>query len=283
MALEMIVGSQDEIPEGLQEHYEERDGKFVLQAKGVFSKLDRDALKRSLEAERTDHKATKGKVGAFGEFTPESIATLVEEHEQRGLDLDASKDKDNPEAQEKAIEARVRAKMGPHDREMDKLRTENQGLTTQNSELVSTATTGSINRAAVKAFNAIEGHNEHALDDVELWAKVTFEMVDGKPVSKDGVGVTPGLTPAETLKDMRDGNKRPHWFGETVGAGAHGSTSLKFDGESPFKLVKGGKKNGHVTNMTKCNTILGADPAKGKRMIVAAGAQTWFPQLFPET
>lgn len=284
MALQMILNSLDGVNEAIASEYKERDGKFELDVSGVYTETDRNKLHGSLESERTEHKATKRRVAAFGEHTPETLAKLVEEHEQRGLEIETFASKGDPEAQEKLLDAKVKAKMGPHERELEKARKENLELRDENTGLVSAATSGAINNQVTKAFKAKDlGANILALEDVELWAERVFHKDDdGKIVSKDGVGVTPGLSPADVLKDMREAGQRPLWFGETVGAGATGGKNIKFDGESPFTLHTDGPKKGRVTNMTKCNKLLDADPVKAKRMIVKAKAQKHFPHLFQD-
>ncbi len=48
-----------------------------------------------------------------------------------------------------------------------------------------------------------------------------FEEVEGKYVTKDGVGVTPGLEPKEWFKDFQE--KRPHWWPASQGGNSRGA------------------------------------------------------------
>jgi hypothetical protein len=90
------------------------------------------------------------------------------------------------------------------------------------------------------------------------------------------VGVTPGLVPADVFKDMRDNGQRAHWFGETVGGGAKGSSKTKDQGENPFKKDK---KTGHPSDMRACSAIVTADPARARRLAKKAEVLEYFPML----
>jgi hypothetical protein len=279
MALDMIVKSLDEVDESLHEHYTKRDDVFQLDAKGVFSEVDRNKLTKSLGSEREDHKETKKRLAVFGDLDAESFGTLVSEHEQRGLEIETfGKDgKNDPEAQDRLIESRVRAKMGPHERELKVITKERDTLKTENVGLVREATEGEIKRTVLKAFGKKDlGTNPDAKEDVELWSERVFEKDDsGKIVSKDGVGVTPGLAPADVFKDMRDNGQRPLWFGETVGGGAKGSSRTKDQGDNPFKKNKEGRPN----NMQACSAVITADRARARRLAKKAEVLEYFPML----
>ena len=53
-----------------------------------------------------------------------------------------------------------------------------------------------------------------------------FELTDdGRVITKDGKGVTPGLTPTEWLKDEIE--RSPHWWPTSVGGGAQGGAGSR--------------------------------------------------------
>jgi hypothetical protein len=117
------------------------------------------------------------------------------------------------------------------------------------------------------------------MPDVELWAAGTFEIDgSGEVVSKDNVGVTPGLKPTDVFKDMKDNKQRRHWFGATVGAGASGgSNSPDATGANPFELDK---DTGTPRDMTAAAAIVKGDPARAKRLAAQGKAQNYVPSLF---
>ena len=284
--LHVIVDSLDGVPEGSREHYVERDGKFQLDLTGAFSQIDRDKLLTSLQAERAEHATTQKTLRAFGEFTPESVQTLSDSHAQLGLELKALQreggpTKDDIEAQ---VEARITARIAPVQRDLDRAAKLNDELTGQVGTLSAEASRGNIQRTVLGAFQVKDlGTNPDARPDVELWAASVFEVdATGKVVSRDGVGVTPGLDPVAVFKDMRDQGLRRHWFGATVGAdAAGGSSKTGGDGDNPFTLVGEGTSQ-KVKNFTAAAQLTRSDPARAKRLAKAAKAEIYFPHLFKE-
>jgi len=66
--LELIYNSAEDIPEGFDSLYTEKDGKWHLTGvKGMKTSQDTDKLSKSLREERAAHKATKDKLAKFGE------------------------------------------------------------------------------------------------------------------------------------------------------------------------------------------------------------------------
>ncbi len=277
--LNMIVDTLEDVPEGAREHYEERDGKFQLDLKGGFSQIDRDKLHDSLRAERGLHTTAKEQVRAFGEHTPETISILEGERDQLSIELVALKKDGGPTGEDldKLVEARVLSRLAPVERNLQRATKEVGTLTTEVGDLRSARSKDTVLRDVLGAFGAKDlGMNQDARPDVELWATSVFEVADGgKVVSRDGVGVTPGLSPAEIFKDMKDQGQRRHWYGATQGAGASGGSGSADHGENPFTLV-----DGKVESLTKASAMWAADPARAKRLCIAAKAQHLFPSIF---
>lgn len=98
MALPQSYGTQAEIPSVLQEHYTERDGRWILQTDpptedvtGLKSALDKErALRRDAEKQATDLKVR------FEGIDPEEVAKLRER--VKGLDDQQIYDRDGIEA-----------------------------------------------------------------------------------------------------------------------------------------------------------------------------------------
>lgn len=76
----MLKAIVDKVPEGLEEHYEERDGKFVLavEAVGGYALEDIAGLRSALSKERSERKELDARVRAFGELTPEAAHEALE-------------------------------------------------------------------------------------------------------------------------------------------------------------------------------------------------------------
>ncbi len=281
MALSMIIESMEDVDEPLRELYVERDGKFELDVTGVFSTLDRDKLRGSLQAERTAHKQTRDKLSVFGERTPESIEELETGLEEATTQIEALKKDGGPteEDTDKMVERRALARIKPIERQFAALQTKFDALTGDHNSSLAELSQGKIqgavrNAAAEKSLGIVSD----ARDDIGLWAERTFEVDEsGEVVSRDGVsGVTPGLLPADVFKEMKDGGVRRHWFGQTVSANATGGKGGAAEqGDNPFMLV-----NGRAKNLTAAAQIVKSDPARAKKLAIAGKSQHLFRSLF---
>jgi hypothetical protein len=103
-----------------------------------------------------------------------------------------------------------------------------------------------------------------AIDDAVILAERQLEVLDdGNVVTKDKVGVTPGLDPLAWLQEMQ--SKRPHWWAPSQGGGAGGNRGggNDFTGPNPFS-------NEHW-NMTAQGKLVMTDPKKAEKMATAAG------------
>jgi hypothetical protein len=277
MAFEFQVDSLEGLPEAVREHYVERNGKFEIVVNGVKTQGDVDRVMGSLKKEREEHDITKAKLRSFGEFTPETVEATLAELEDTRLQLAAIKKEGGPadEDIEKLVESRTQQRVKPIERKLSQLTTQLEELTGVNKSLIHEKTRGNILADVLEAGRLKEvGIDADALApgaDVELWAERVFERTeDGKTISKEGVGVTPGLSPKEVFIDLKASGQRRHWFGVTQGAGAPGSKGGA-DQDNPFKEGKG-------FNLTKAAQIVRDDPARAERLAKAAGREDLLPQ-----
>lgn len=283
MALKMIVDSLEEVPEGARGEYEERDGKFQLQVVGAFSQIDRDKLHESLRKERELHTGAKTQLSTFGEHTPETISSLEADRDRLNIEVTALKKEGGPTGADldQLVESRVLARIAPLERDNKRLRTTLGEVTGERDDLTKARAKDTILRDVLGAFTVKElGSNPDARPDVELWATSVFELdAGGNVVSRDGVGLTPGLKPSDIFKDMKDQGARRHWFGPTVGAGARDGNLSGIGGENPFTL---NEKTGRPASFTKAAAMCKADPARAKRLCSAAKANEFFPSLYKD-
>jgi hypothetical protein len=102
---------------------------------------------------------------------------------------------------------------------------------------------------------------DSALEDVGILAeRVLMLDDDGNVVTKDNVGVTPGLTPEQWLTELQA--KRPHWWGPTAGGGAGGGRQGP-SGENPWSADN--------WNMTQQSAIYKQDPKRAEQLAKQAG------------
>lgn len=237
MKLKSKYDKAEDIPAGYEDLYEEKDGAAVFNGLegGGASKTDADVarLSKALEREREDHKTSKTKLRAWGDLNPEEVLPKLDEYDELKV---AGAGKIDEAKMNELVEARIKTRIAPIERERDKLKTD---LTERDKSLTQLQ--------AEKADRILEEHlrraiapkvSEPALEDALLRAKNVFVVTeDGKPVTKEGVGVTPGLDPAAWIEDILP--TKPHWGREFVGGGASsggGGTRLS-DEQNPWSKV----------------------------------------------
>jgi hypothetical protein len=270
MALKAIVDSLDDIPADIHGEYVERNGKFELQVEGMKTEADVARVQTALTKERTDHGALKQRVGLLGDRKIEDVVPLLD----RIPELEAAAaGKIDDVAIERIVESRLNTKLAPIVRERDQLKTqltEAQGTILDFTGKERTRTIhDQVRQAAARAKLLPE-----AIDDALALADRTFEIEDGtdKVVTKDKVGVTPGLEPSAWLTDLMD--KKPHWWGPTLGGGADGHRGGGSDSRAnPFTAEN--------WNLTEQGSLYKTNPAKATQLAQAAGTTVGGPKPAP--
>lgn len=240
--LKTIYEKADDIPEGYAELYVERGGKFELHGiEGVKTQADVDRVSEALRKEKADHKTAKDALAKFGELEPDKIHASLEELEEAKAQLaTAVKDgKVDENAVQERIEAAVTRAVGPLNRDkqaLERALDAQKKIVTEKDGEIGTLN-GSIKRSKIEGIlrdNAIAAKViATAIDDAVMVGLGMFEDVDGKYVTKDGVGVTPGLDPKEWYKDMQE--KRPHWWPTSQGGHSRGGGApLGSSAENPW-------------------------------------------------
>lgn len=233
MKLKAFYATEDEIPEGFLDLYTERNGQWELTGvEGVKTQADVDRLSNALKKERDDHKKTRELVTAFGDLNPDEVHQKLEEYDTLNEQYEALKANGgkalNEEQVESIVASRVKAALGPVERQRDsimkQLDTAKATIGERDNQIVglqTDMTTDKIERAVRDAATAAKVLAP-AINDAVLNARGLFEVEEGtgKIVTRDRDGVTPGLSPAEWLKDQQE--KAPHWWPASIGGGAGG-------------------------------------------------------------
>lgn len=233
--LKTVYATAEEIPAGYEALYTERNGQWELTGVvGVKTQADIDRLTLALTKERNDHKIAKAALLPFEGLDPEVVASQASELEEVKAQLDAIKaDGTIDEAKlEPIIAARVAQRVAPVEREKVSLSRQldaaKTALTAKDGEVLglkSTIVTGNVERAIRDAAIAAKVLPTAVVDAV-MHGKSVFEVTeDNRIITKDNVGVTPGLTPVEWLKDQVE--KAPHWWPPSVGGGSQGGGPAK--------------------------------------------------------
>lgn len=231
MKLKTVYGTAEEIPEGYADLYSERNGQFELTGvEGVKTQADIDRVSESLRKERGDHKATKDKFSAFAELDPNEVHEKLENYDnlvEQNEALKAGGGKLDEEKLEPIINARIKQAIGPLEREKVSLQKQlgdkDKKLVEKDGEvntLKGTITSGTVERA-IRDAAAEAKVLAPAISDAVLNGQRVFELTDdGRVVTRDVPGVTPGLTPKEWLKDKQE--SAPHWWPTSIGGGSRG-------------------------------------------------------------
>lgn len=227
--LKTVYDKKDEIPEGFGDLYIERNGKFEISGiEGIKTPADVERVQEALRKEKAEHKAAKEALAKWGELNPEEVPAKLEELAEVQAQL-ATLTKDgkiDEGAVQERIEAAIARAVGPLTR--DKQALEREVDKQKKAVAEKDGTIGSL-EAGIKR-SKIEGQlRDHAIaakviptaiDDAVMVGVSMFEEINGKYVTKDGVGVTPGLDAKEWYKDMQE--KRPHWWPPSQGGGSRG-------------------------------------------------------------
>jgi hypothetical protein len=260
MRLKAILDTLEGLPEHFHELYTEKNGKFELTGiDGVKTQADVDRVNEALRKERADHKKTKERADAWGELNPDDVLPKLDRIEELEA---AAKGKIDEKKIDEIVEGRVKSKMAPLEREKAKLVAERDQLAASVAEYQAKDRQRTIHDAVRKA--ATEGKVvATAVDDVLLLAERLFDVSeDGKVVTRDNVGVTPGVEPSVWLTETQE--KRPHWWGPSAGGGAQGSKGGGMGGGSnPFSREH--------WNMTEQGRILRENPARAEQLAKSAG------------
>lgn len=271
MKLKLQVDSLDGLDEKFHPLYTEKDGKFTLTGvEGMKTDADVAAVRRSLEKERAEHKATKDKYRPFEQYV-DSADDVVAKLDRYG-ELEAAANGKLDEGKINGlVEARLKTQLAPKDREIKKLSDEAAQLKAENEQLKAAERRRLIHdavREAAKKSGMIDAATEDALYLAERVMEVDAE---GNIVTKDNVGVTPGVDTSVWLTEMQP--KRPHWWPESKGGGGKGGQGTGGGGSNPFTA--------EGWNLTEQGRITRENPARADQLAKAAGTTVGGPKPAP--
>ncbi len=272
MAIKAVYDSIDDIPESVdnfRSYFVEKNGKHELTGiPGIKTQADVDRVKVGLEKERESHRSTKSSLEEWNNLgtvsdiqaTMDRIPELEAMAESKGGALD---DSQIQEAVDRRVEATIKSRLTPVERENEKLQvsleTTLESLGTYQKKEVQRNVHDSVRSALNSEKILLEFH-----EDALMHADRVFEIEeDGSVVTRDNVGVTPGMNPLAWLQDMQE--KRPGWWPASRGGGARGSSATAFSGNNPWS-----PGNWNMTEQGKVLRDKGAE--KAKQLAESAGS-----------
>ncbi len=264
MALKAILDSLTDIPEALHGEYVERNGKFELQVEGMKTQGDVDRLQTALTKERNDHKASKDKFAPLAGFEINDVLDRYNRHEEL---LAASEGKLDENKINGIVESRIKTKLGPVERDLGLART---ALAERDAVIQAFQTKETQRTISDKVREAATSAKilPEALDDALLLAERVFEITeDGRVVTKDNVGVTPGIDASVWFNELQ--TKRPHWWGPSAGGGGSGSKTPGTQ-TNPW--------SGEHWNLTEQGKILTTNRGRAEQLAKSAGTSIGGPR-----
>lgn len=266
--LKVSYEKQEDIPEGFDELYVERNGRYDLTGiEGIKTDADIARVNEALRKERNDHKATKDKLATFGDIDPAIVPATIAELEETKARLEAvtKEGKFDESKMAPVIDAAVRKALGPVEREktqlqrdLDNARKAQAEKDAENVALKGSITQRTVEQALRDAAIAAKVIPT-AIDDAVMYGARVFEVTeDGRVVTKDNAGnagATPGIEAKDWLKDMQE--RRPHWWPASQGGGAGGGRGGAGNRASnPWTA-----ENWNITDQGKYVTTHGAEKA----------------------
>jgi hypothetical protein len=264
--LKRNIADLSEAPEGTEGFYTQNDdGSFDLQVDGPGA-TDVTKLKTALANERAAHKGTKGQFTGI-DVTAAELQELRDAKEDLAFQLESAPKAQSPEELEDRAEIIAARKTRELDRELQQLRADNANYMDAIGQHEAAQTQRSLRDAALDAISGDKGVKivESAREDLLPFVERSFEMNDmGEIVSRDGIGIEPGLTIRETLTEMASSGRRSHWFEQSQGAGAQGAKGGNAaSANNPFK----------TGNLTEIAQLIKNDRSRATAMAKAAGVE----------
>ncbi len=278
MALKVVVEKLEDVDEAVRGEYKEvKDSKtnavsYVLDLEGSIemhpaARVLKDELARRRITEKTQKEelAKLAPLKALGDPT-EILAKLDRIPELEAL----AEGKLDENKINSLVDTRVKSKLAPIERERDQLKAQNAELTGVVENFKVEKKQRSISDHVRAAVAKSKGFNAHAVEDAIVFAERMLEVnEDGNVVTRDSVGVTPGVDATVWLQEMQA--KKPHWWGITEGGGAGGGRgSQGSGGTNPFSH--------EGWNVTQQGLLVKENRARAEQLAKSAGTRIGGPR-----
>lgn len=269
MALKAILDTIDDLPEDIKKEYVEKNGKFELQVEGMKTQADVDRLQGALTKERNDHKVVRERLGLLGDRKIEDVLQILDRVPE--LEAAAAGKLDETKINE-LVEGRIKTKLAPVEREKGQLAQRVQELSGIVEQYQTKDKVRNIHDAVRDAVGKAQGFQSSAVEDALLYAERMLEInEEGRVVTRDGVGVTPGVDAAVWLTEMQA--KKAHWWGPSQGGGAGGNRNGAGGGANPWSA--------EGWNMTEQGRILKENRSRAEQLAKSAGTSIGGPRPQP--
>lgn len=221
--LKATYDKEADIPEQYKDLFKLKGEQWAIEIDGIQTDANVARLEYSIKKERDENAKLREEAKLHGK-TPEEVQALVEELEAANAAIASGSGKATEEQVQKLVEAQVRTKIGPLERNLVKVTKERDDALGVTTKLTGEITDGKIELAIMASAEKAKVRPE-AIPDLVRRGKPLFELIeqDGKIniVTRDGLGVTPGLVPDGWVEELAP--TAPHYWPGNLGAGANGS------------------------------------------------------------
>ncbi|MBX9638059.1 MAG: hypothetical protein K2Q45_10985 [Nitrosomonas sp.] len=248
---------------------EQADGSFLLTGvEGMKTQGDYEKVDKALRASRADYLALKAKYAPLEDKDP--IELLAQLDRIAELEAAAGGKLDETKINE-IVEGRLRTKLGPIERENKQLKDQLAAEQQVSTELKSKDRKRTIHDVARSAAIKL-GVIPEALDDILLYADNVLDITeDNRVITRDQVGVTPGVDPEVWLSEMQQ--KKRYWWPGSQSGNSTGSGSGGISGDNPWTATG--------WNLTKQAEVLSQDPKRAEQFARSAGTTVGGPRPQP--
>lgn len=266
MGLKAVVDTLEGIPDHFHELYVERNGKYEISGiEGIKTQADVDRLQTALTKERNDHKGVKDKFAPLANF---DVTEVLSKLDRYGELEEAAKGKLDDTKIDEIVGKRITSKLAPVERERDTFKGQLAEALNKITEYQTKETQRTISDKVREAAVSSKLLPE-AFEDALLLAERVFEVSeDGRVVTKDNVGITPGIDATVWLTEMQ--TKRPHWWGPSVGGGARGNGIPQGGGVNPWSA--------EGWNLTEQGKVLTSNRGRAEQLAKSAGTSIGGPR-----
>ena len=267
MAIKAVVDSLDDVDEKYRDLYTEVNGKFEITGiEDVTLLTPVKKLKDENGARRISERKAKEALAPFTALVGERKIEEVQAMLDRYPELEAAAEGKLDDGKINGIvNARLKSHTAPMERENATLKQQLGEKDKVIEGYVTKERTRTIHDSVREAIGKQQGFQPTAVEDALMHAERMFEVnEDGKVVTRDEVGVTPGIDAVVWLTEMQ--NKRPHWWGTTSGGGSrgnNGSGNGAGGGNNPWTHEH--------WNMTEQGNILRANRSRAEQLAKSAG------------
>jgi hypothetical protein len=268
MALKAVVDSLDDVDEKYRDLYTEVNGKFeitgiedVTVLTPVKKLKDENAQRRI--AERKAKEALAPFTALVGERKLEDVQQMLDRYPELEAAAEGKLDDGKING---LVEARLKTKLAPVERENGQLKQQLQERDGIIEGFKTKERIRTVHDSVREAIGKQQGFQPTAIEDALMHAERMFEVnEDGKVVTRDEVGVTPGIDAVVWLTEMQA--KRPHWWGTTSGGGSRGNNGSGGppSGNNPFSREH--------WNMTEQGKLIRTNRVRAEQLAKSAGTK----------